>query len=725
MQVYVRELSGRTSVYDVRESTTVRSLCDDVYHRSFGQCQWRTPSTAIHLVTSQGKWISNHIYDSDDSCGGLNDSIADNSTRLIELGVTDESVLHVQLLIRGGKGGFGTALRTKAKQKGKHDLTDFSACRDLSGRRLRQVNDEQILQRWGRSQEAGAAYDPLQGSTSGIENWFLSTPSWLDVKKKSTHNRAIKEKEKTAICQDWQQARANRRDGCAPSGAPPWWGCPRGSRCKFAHGEQELQGHARHALHAAEKHTADEKLREGAEAYTDKMTHSYLAESAVLSMVQQGLSKRPKKRSRGESESEQGVASTSSAVGSNRGRAAYTYTDTDTNSDTGANGDAAGEERGHELHFPVTCVNGDVDITVDGATMQALQAGEMLNTQAVYTLEGISSFGTAIVTGCAIGPPPGGVSSSLRAAPHTTQSWSFEVLLKTNGLMQLGWAHSLFLAPSTGAGSGSVKSVGDGVGDDIYSWAWDGSRSQALHGDTSVAFPPSVPAPAANEHSHWQVGDVVKSTLTMNLLTGTVDISYAVNGVSIGTPFKRINSADLQSHFCAAYANYDGDGESESVNDAGFFPAFSLEAEECLELYLTAAAAPAPVPAPATDNVTTGSYSIAQYMEGMADAQEGVGMCVDVDASANSLSSPGTCVASASASAPTLAHVPPNPTPLHLASSASDFEETWSLESLKAELASRGVKAGGTLAERAARLFLVKDLKDEEIDPKLLARAKK
>ncbi len=28
----------------------------------------------------------------------------------------------------------------------------------------------------------------------------------------------------------------------APDGAPPWWGCPRGRNCNFAHGEEELRG---------------------------------------------------------------------------------------------------------------------------------------------------------------------------------------------------------------------------------------------------------------------------------------------------------------------------------------------------------------------------------------------------------------------------------------------------------------------------------------------------
>ena len=41
-----------------------------------------------------------------------------------------------------GKGGFGTLLKGQSKQAGAKTTLDFGACRDLSGRRLRHVNDE-------------------------------------------------------------------------------------------------------------------------------------------------------------------------------------------------------------------------------------------------------------------------------------------------------------------------------------------------------------------------------------------------------------------------------------------------------------------------------------------------------------------------------------------------------------------------------------------------------
>lgn len=48
--------------------------------------------------------------------------------------------------------------------------------------------------------------------------------------------------------------------------------------------------------------------------------------------------------------------------------------------------------------------------------------------------------------------------------------------------------------------------------------------------------------------------------------------------------------------------------------------------------------------------------------------------------------------------------------------------EALGLEVLKEELMSRGLKCGGTLAERAARLFSVRGLTPDQIEPALLAK---
>lgn len=57
-------------------------------------------------------------------------------------------VVRASIKLNGGKGGFGAMLKSMAKQSGQKKTTDFGACRDLSGRRLRHVNDEIILKKW-------------------------------------------------------------------------------------------------------------------------------------------------------------------------------------------------------------------------------------------------------------------------------------------------------------------------------------------------------------------------------------------------------------------------------------------------------------------------------------------------------------------------------------------------------------------------------------------------
>ncbi|KAH6922438.1 hypothetical protein HPB50_013611 [Hyalomma asiaticum] len=72
------------------------------------------------------------------SCGGR---------RLLEVVATDGKCLTCSVTgLLGGKGGFGSMLRAIGAQIEK--TTNREACRDLSGRRLRDINHEARLKRW-------------------------------------------------------------------------------------------------------------------------------------------------------------------------------------------------------------------------------------------------------------------------------------------------------------------------------------------------------------------------------------------------------------------------------------------------------------------------------------------------------------------------------------------------------------------------------------------------
>ncbi|XP_053618082.1 splicing regulator SDE2 [Plodia interpunctella] len=60
-------------------------------------------------------------------------------------------VVRVYKRLLGGKGGFGSMLRAIGAQIEK--TTNREACRDLSGRRLRDINEEKRLRKWLQGQE--------------------------------------------------------------------------------------------------------------------------------------------------------------------------------------------------------------------------------------------------------------------------------------------------------------------------------------------------------------------------------------------------------------------------------------------------------------------------------------------------------------------------------------------------------------------------------------------
>nr|CAB3265913.1 protein SDE2 homolog [Phallusia mammillata] len=62
--------------------------------------------------------------------------------------VSDGETLCLHLRLRGGKGGFGSMLRAMGSQIEK--TTNKEACRDLNGRRMRDVNNEKKMIEWAK-----------------------------------------------------------------------------------------------------------------------------------------------------------------------------------------------------------------------------------------------------------------------------------------------------------------------------------------------------------------------------------------------------------------------------------------------------------------------------------------------------------------------------------------------------------------------------------------------
>ena len=116
---------------------------------------------------------------------------------------------------------FGAMLRSMGKGRGKRS-ENFGACRDLSGRRLRHVNQDIRLRKWASSTERarrekeGTEYREPVGE-HGIAGWYLGVPSWAEGFKKSKRgNRVVKPRRKTKLCSNWVQARKDRKGRHAP-----------------------------------------------------------------------------------------------------------------------------------------------------------------------------------------------------------------------------------------------------------------------------------------------------------------------------------------------------------------------------------------------------------------------------------------------------------------------------------------------------------------------------
>lgn len=204
-------------------------------------------------------------------------------------------VIRGSLSVAGGKGGYGAMLKHLAKQSGAKKTTNFGACRDLSGRRLRHVNDEIILQKWKEARESRKEMDTEEITQTGIDMWFLAAPSWVDgFKKPNPRKKFMKGKKKTRICLDWERA---RKDGQIPKNAPVWWGCPRGSRCEYAHGEGELPKEVIQELHAKRRQEQRDSANEKRSNYLSATDEAGRSDAEVSEMILAGLqaAKRMKK----------------------------------------------------------------------------------------------------------------------------------------------------------------------------------------------------------------------------------------------------------------------------------------------------------------------------------------------------------------------------------------------------------------------------------------------
>ena len=115
----------------------------------------------VQTVGALRQWASDRVGIPCPSLLRLKCGTRDLACDAMALAEVDMSV-HALLRLPGGKGGFGAMLRTAGTKGIK--TTNFDACRDLNGRRLRYVNQEAKLREWEaqaeeRKQKKQAAKD--------------------------------------------------------------------------------------------------------------------------------------------------------------------------------------------------------------------------------------------------------------------------------------------------------------------------------------------------------------------------------------------------------------------------------------------------------------------------------------------------------------------------------------------------------------------------------------
>ena len=412
--------------------------------------------------------------------------------------------------IRGGKGGFGTLLKGQSKQAGARQTLDFGACRDLSGRRLRHVNDEIKLRKWKELQAArakaakdgnsdggggGGGVDELAAlkTPSGIRNWHLMVPSWSDAASFSNKGKRKIERQYEREVRQWQS-------------------------------KEDRIKHAREQKRLDEEWAVMEYVRRGEEEGKRVMGGDVGKESVkegILAHLRKKKLEQQQQKDDGEKKSEIDMETAASASGENN----PAFLD-DTNGE-------------NLLAANLMTLSGEMsvfDVLDSNNNGKASSTEEDCSTK--LRIQSQSDFATAVVL----------LNADKLKDMSTANGIYIEFTIQTAGLAQIGWIRSpegssvTFLPNSD---------TGDGVGDDAASYGYDGSRGLKFHGGEEVAYgssPMSAEKPIA-----WKSGDVLGCWCILS--EKGVEIGYSLNGEDLGVAFTIANTGDKFAYYPAISLN--------------------------------------------------------------------------------------------------------------------------------------------------------------------------
>jgi len=146
MQLFLRDFSGQTKVLDVPEAALPGGLRVSTLERLV-EAKVNSPVFTSKTLGRKQCYLTH----------GFSHIVGEGPDGRVRVGRRGQGVLqdgdtlclHVRLL--GGKGGFGSLLRSS---KNAVETTNFDACRDLSGRRIQAAEAEKKLQEWQEEEAA-------------------------------------------------------------------------------------------------------------------------------------------------------------------------------------------------------------------------------------------------------------------------------------------------------------------------------------------------------------------------------------------------------------------------------------------------------------------------------------------------------------------------------------------------------------------------------------------
>ncbi len=558
------------------------------------------------------------------------------------------------LPIRGGKGGFGTLLKGQSKQAGAKRTMDFGACRDLNGRRLRHINDEIKLRKWRESMQKKIerANNNNDGGVDG--NGIIDIEEEIEQLKTASGIRNWH-----LMVPNWSEA-----GGGAMSSKS------RNSIERKLRREVEMLARQSKQEHD-EKMKKKEAWQQSIVSYA-KAGEEYAKEQdkKMTNSILEGLSKRKKRKLADGSSSK--LDNSEEAQSTNKAAVA-----TDDQDEYGSSFLALSS---------ICTLSGDV----------VIEDGKGDDSEVSMMVQSKSEFATSAIL----------LNSSLLncKSSNACTGLYYEVTVKTCGIAQLGWA----LIPKLNdglkhratEGFNPNSDTGDGVGDDAFSYGFDGSRGLVFHDGKEKKFGKS--ASGGTDYTSWKDGDVVGCMYDF----GNGTIQYSINGNNLGVAFN-IESRD-----------------DSSLSERLLYPVFSLNESEIIGLNIGPTFQYCPEHYSAISTLLEKNKDDSAKDE--KDTAEGKLLASQQDdkAEEQSLLRTGKIATKKKGNGKRSTEISDKakeeeePLNLNEYNSAKELVALGG-DRLKNELYSLGCKCGGSLEERAERLFATKGLERDQFPKKI------